>query len=531
MYIVYIKYSNMSAKIYQIKNALLYLVCLLFFLTGCNSKLDYTIETTLNPNQIAPLTAMLNITSEVPCQATIKVLGDIPVEQSFKESSTNLNIPVLGLYANKLNKVEVTLNYDGGKQVEIIEIQTSEVPNFFPEIGINKMEKEKMEPGMHALDIHFANFGKFRSAPIIFDDNGQIRWYLDLSFHKAMVGPFQKIKNGNILVAGRNTIYEFDMIGKLLVMTKINSNYGIHHDVLELPNEDLLICVGKRDGYIEKDGKTILSDNDFMIHFDRRQSKIIKEWDLAKHLDVDRDVAIDKAQRVFGDGDWLHMNSLDFNGRDSTIIVSGRNQGLIKVTWDDKLKWIMAPKQKWGKSGRKGRGYNTKPYLLTAINKEGEPYNKDIQNGITSAKDFDFPWGPHAPYLLPNGNLIVFDNGPFRNYNNETQYSRAVEYQVDEKNKTFKQVWEYGKDRGFNLFSPIVSDVDLLPYTKNILVTSGFISPRNVHRAKIVEVSPENNKEVFEATIFFKNTNRDINNPGWGQADVLYRSERMELKF
>ena len=164
MYIVYIKYSNMRTKIYQIKKILLYLVCLLFFLTGCNSKLDYTIETTLNPNNIAPLTAMLNITSEVPCQATIKVLGDIPVEQSFEESSTNLNIPVLGLYANKLNKVEVTLNYDGGKQVEIIEIQTSEVPNFFPEIGINKLDKEEMEPGMHALDIHFANFGKFRSA-------------------------------------------------------------------------------------------------------------------------------------------------------------------------------------------------------------------------------------------------------------------------------------------------------------------------------------------------------------------------------
>jgi arylsulfate sulfotransferase len=50
-----------------------------------------------------------------------------------------------------------------------------------------------MEPGMHALDIHFANFGKFRSAPIIFDDQGNIRWYLDVSFHGAMVGPFQKI--------------------------------------------------------------------------------------------------------------------------------------------------------------------------------------------------------------------------------------------------------------------------------------------------------------------------------------------------
>ena len=521
----------MHTKIYQIKSALLYLVCLSFFLTSCNSKLDYTIETTLNPNQIAPLTAMLNITSEVPVQASIKVLGDIPVEQSFEESNTSLNIPVLGLYPNKLNKVEVTLNYDGGKQVEMIEIQTSEVPSFFPEIGINKIEKEKMEPGMHALDIHFANFGKFRSVPIIFDDNGQIRWYLDLSFHKAMAGPFQKIKNGNILVAGRNTIYELDMIGKLLNITEINSNYGIHHDVLELPNGDLLLCVGTRDAYIESGGETILSDSDFMIHFDRKQSKVIKEWDLAKHLDVDRRVTINQAQNVFTNGDWLHMNSLEFNERDSTIIVSGRNQGLIKVTWDDKLKWIMSPKKNWGKSGRKGKGYDTKPYLLTAINQEGKPYNKDIQNGVKSAEDFDFPWGPHAPFLMPNGNIVVFDNGPYRNYGNDNKYSRAVEYQVNENNKTFQQVWEYGKARGFDFFSGIVSDVDLLSETKNILVTSGFISPRNVHRAKVVEVSTENNKEVFEATIFFKNTNRDLNKPGWGQSDVLYRSERMELKF
>jgi len=224
------------------------------------------------------------------------------------------------------------------------------------------------------------------------------------------------------------------------------------------------------------------------------------------------------------------MNSFEFDGRDSTIIVSGRNQGLIKVTWDDKLKWIMSPKQKWGKSGRKGKGYDTKPYLLTAINKEGSPYNKDVQKGIKSAEDFDFPWGPHAPYLMPNGNIIVFDNGSFRNYSNENKYSRAVEYKVNDNDKTFEQVWEYGKSRGVELFSTIVSDVDLLPKTKNILMTSGFLSPKNVHRAKIVEVSPEDNKEVFEATIFFKNINRDINKPGWGQSDILYRSERMELK-
>jgi len=515
----------MYTKISLIKRTVFSLLCFSFFLTGCNkSGLDYTIETVLNPNKISPLTAILNITSDIPCKATVKVLGDISVEQSFEESSTNLNVPVLGLYPNKLNQVEITLDYEGGQKIDVIEIQTSEIPNYFPDIEVNKLEKDKMESGMHALDIHFANFGKFRSAPIIFDDNGNIRWYLDLSFHGAMVGPFQKIKNGNILVSGRRTIYEFDMMGKLLVMIKIDNNYGIHHDILELPNEDLLLCVGKRDAYMEKDGKSVLSDNDFIIHFDRKKSKILKEWDLAKHLDVNRDDL-----NFFRDGDWFHMNALEFDKRDSTIIVSGRNQGLVKITWDDKLKWIMSPKQNWGKSGRKGKGYDTKPYLLTALNKEGKPYNKDVQNGIKSAGDFDFPWGPHAPSLLPNGNIIVFDNGPFRNYNNENNYSRAVEYEVNEIDKTFKQVWEYGKSRGVELFSTIVSDVDFLPTTKNILMTSGFISPKNVHKAKIVEISPKDNKEVFEATIFLKNTNRG-NKPGWGQTDVLYRSERMELK-
>ena len=515
----------MLTKISSLNNTIFTFILLSLFLIGCNSSdLEYIVKTTLNPNKISPLTATLDIKTDVPCSIRVKVLGDVPLEQSIQGLKTEAKVSVLGLYPNTLNKVEVTLDYEGGQEVDIIEIQTAEIPDFFPSIRVNKLEKDKMEPGMHAMDIHFANFGKFRSAPIIFDDFGNIRWYLDLSFHGAMVGPFQKIKNGNILVAGRRTIYEFDMMGKQLDKTLIDNNYGIHHDVFELPNGDLLLCVGTRDAYIEIDGETILSDSDFMIHYDRKQSKIVKKWDLAKHLDVSRDDL-----NFFRGGDWLHMNALEFDPRDSTIIVSGRNQGLIKVTWDDKLKWIMSPKQHWGKSGRKGKGYETKPYLLTAVNANDVPFAKDIQTGHKSAKDFDFPWGPHAPYLLPNGNIVVFDNGPFRNYNNENNYSRAVEYKIDEKKKTFKQVWQYGKERGVELFSSIVSDVDYLPKTKNILMTSGFVSPNNVHRAKIVEVSPEDNSEVFEATLFFKSTNKGKKR-GWGQTDILYRSERMHLQ-
>lgn len=502
-----------------------YILVLTILISSCTGGLDYSIKTDLNPNKISPLTAMLNIESNKPCRATVKVLGDIPIERSYEQENTSLSIPVLGLYPDRLNKVEVTLEYEGGQKKEILDIQTAALPNYFPHIRIMTLDKERMEPGMHALDIHFANFGKFRSAPIMFDDRGDVRWFLDLSFHGKMVGPFQMLKNGNIIAPGRNDIYEIDMMGKIVDQGKIESNYGIHHDILELPNGDLLICVGTRDAYILKDGKEVLSDSDFIVHYDRKESKVIKEWDVAEHLDVDRDEL-----NFFRNGDWFHMNAIDFDTRDSTIVVSGRNQGLVKISWDNKLKWIMSPKQNWGRSGRKGKGYQLKPYLLTAVDANGKPYQRNVQMGTKSAADFDFPWGPHAPLILPNGNILVFDNGSSRNYNNDNNYSRAVEYKINEENKTLQQVWEYGKGRGEKLFSRIVSDVDYLPNTKNILMTSGFINPRNIHQARVVEVSQEDDKEVFEAAIFFKNTNK-LPKPGWGSRDILYRSERMELKM
>ena len=164
-------------------------------------------------------------------------VDDLAVIESIENFKTATTVSVLGLYPNKLNKVEVTLDFDGGQQVDIIEIQTQELPDYFPSVKVDKLEKESMEPGMHALDIHFANFGKFRSAPIIFDDQGNIRWYLDFSFHGAMLGPFQKIKNGNILVTGRRTIYEFDMMGKQIDKTLIDNNYETLSKLAECKNE------------------------------------------------------------------------------------------------------------------------------------------------------------------------------------------------------------------------------------------------------------------------------------------------------
>jgi hypothetical protein len=46
---------------------------------------------------------------------------------------------------------------------------------------------------------------------------------------------------------------------------------------------------------------------------------------------------------------------------------------------------------------------------------------------------------PHSPTLLPNGNLLLFDNG----FKKNPQYSRVVEYALDQAAKTATMVWEY----------------------------------------------------------------------------------------
>jgi len=66
-------------------------ILMVLILGSCDKGgLDYTLETKLNPNNISPLTAQLNIQSKQACRATVEVLGANPVEQTFEESSQRI---------------------------------------------------------------------------------------------------------------------------------------------------------------------------------------------------------------------------------------------------------------------------------------------------------------------------------------------------------------------------------------------------------------------------------------------------------
>ena len=210
-------------------------------------------------------------------------------------------------------------------------------------------------------------------------------------------------------------------------------------------------------------------------------------------------------------------------------MISGRNQGVVKVNRQNELIWILAPHKGWGKAGINGDGIETSDYLLTAVDVNGNPYPQNVQDGLADAPDFDWTWVQHACMLLPNGNLFVYDNGFNRHFTGAQSFSRAVEYRINEDDMTVQQVWQYGKSRGIDIFSRIISDVDLLPNGNRIMHSGIVYNSGTDPRSTIMEVTYPDKMVVWEAVLHHKNYFCG-GTFSWGDFDITYRSERVDLE-
>ena len=70
--------------------------------------------------------------------------------------------------------------------------------------------------------------------------------------------------------------------------------------------------------------------------------------------------------------------------------------------------------------------------------------------------------------MLPNGNVLVFDNGSHR-LHHPLPFSRVIE--IDRQSNQI--VWEYQDNPSYNFFSPYISGARRLP-NGNTLITEGM---------------------------------------------------------
>jgi arylsulfate sulfotransferase len=482
----------------------------------------------VNPYQRVPLGGQLTFRTDEECKVEIDVLGKNPIKKEFPEYLTRHTIPILGLYADTINTVLIKLTTKSGQiYTGEVRMETFPLPDFFPTIEISKVDRSQMEPGMHLIEMLISNFGKFHSYTIIFDDNGDIRWYMDLSSMGQITYSALRIRSGNWLYLNWIDLYEFSDLGEEIRKDQM-WNYAGNHTIIELDNGNLLMGGSQKDATVIKDGKPIVTRFDFVVEWSRKENRGIKGWDMGQVLDIDRSVYPEDYSLDFK-SDWFHINGVALSKSDNSILASGRNQGILKIDQENQLRWIFAPKKDWGKAGRDRNGLNTSDYLLTAVDSTGNPFPDEVQRGEVGTDEFEWSTGQHAVTVLDNGNILLFDNGLSRNFQQTPTYSRAVEYHIDEENRTAQQVWQYGKSKGLEMFSPITSDVDVLPTTDNRLITAGNIrlGGQRPH-AKLIEITYPDNKEVFESRIYFK----DAKGTGamlWAQFDLVFRGERYPL--
>jgi arylsulfate sulfotransferase len=474
---------------------------------------------TLNPTGNAPLSALVHFTSPISGYTQVVVAGKhgatSNVTQSFTDAGTAHSIPILGLYANYKNTVYVYII--GSNQdtiVSTLSIYTGALPVNVPNyIHTDFSDLTNMESGFNLVS-SFSGYPNPPQVPYMVDSFGDIRWYLDFTNNPTLNQLFydcgiERLQDGNYRFADQHTdqIYEIDVMGKIINTWSLGT-YIFHHDIYEKPNGNFLVTVSNPQSVNTQGVQTI---EDYIIEIDRSSKAIISTWDLKQSLNEYR-TTLDNDPT-----DWIHCNGVLYDASDNTIIVSGRVQGVVKLDYSNQVKWIMGPHLGWGVNGR---GQNLNQYLLTPLDANGNAItDTTVVNGYANATDFEWNWYQHSPRLNPNGDLMVFDNGQTRNYNsNLPNYSRAVEFKINETNMTVQQVWAYGKNNGASTFSPIVSSVQFYADKNHVLFSPGYeVGNATGNGGKIVEVDYATQQVVFQMSISSAN--------GWG----FHRVFRMPL--
>ena len=448
-------------------------------------------------NPFSPLTVNILLETSVATKISMRVVGkheaESDVVKDFDDVNTSHDIPVLGLYADYDNTVELTFKDAGGLVLgsKSYTIKTSALPSAtFPAITIDSKNTALMAPGMTLVSYFGYKDNPSPESPFIFDAFGDIRWYLDFKTSAVLNKLFfddgmERLQNGNLYFGdiSSNAIYEMDLQGNI-IDTWTLPGYQFHHNVQEKPNGNFLVTVNKQ-------GSSTIEDH--IIEIDRNTKEIIRTWDLNQSLQHSRQtLATDTV-------DWIHVNAVIYDASDNTIIISGRTQALVKLDENNNVVWIMGCHKGWGAAGN---GTNLNNFLLQPLDKNDQPIlDNNVLKGNTNNPDFEWNWYQHAPLLMPNGNVMLFDNGgDDRNFSGSGEYSRAVEYEINAANKTVKQIWEYGKNMGAATFSHIVSDVDFLTGDNHVIFSPGAVN-NTTNYGKVVEVDYATQNILFEATL------------------------------
>lgn len=414
---------------------------------------NYTIEEPLvkyNAYFVNPLSAVVLFKTEKPVAVTVRVLGktkEATIAHTFPKATTHI-LPILGLYSDYENTVEIEA-YRGHKTT--LKIAVPDVFNGEKVIDYMKTTPEYLKDDM----IFVSPAGVDLSTA--FDFAGDPRWHLSIT----CVFDLKRLRNGNLIIGTDRVIrmpyymsgcYEMSLVGKIYKEFRVPGGY--HHDEFELPNGNILVCTE------DLRSETV---EDMCVEIDRTTGEVVKTWDYKDFLDP----AKVSRSGSWWEEDWFHNNAVWYDENTNSMTFSGRHiDSMVNIDYDTgKLNWIIGDPEMWPEEYQK---YFFKP----------------VGDG-----EFDWQYEQHANVILPNGDVMCFDNGHFRSKNpanrilNKDNFSRGVRYKINTDDMTIQQVWQYGKERGEEFYSQYICNVEFYK-EGHYMVHSGGIQYYGEHASE-----------------------------------------------
>jgi hypothetical protein len=389
---------------------------------------------------------------------------------------------------------------------------TDPLPEELQSLEINLIKGQTSHP-LTVFDQGSSDFNGFVAI-----EEGEVVWYFK-NPDGASIGDFDQLPSGDFIFDGNpiQTNREIRMFNALgleseyspsPILCELNElEGGSHHEMI--PHNGKVIYLGRE---IRKDSNDVSQIGDTIRQWDPATGVDVPLWSLFDYFypEVDKSdlwrvppmLSMPDCFPSEMNNNWTHANSLAI-GTQGNLIMSVRYfDGIISIEAEDEedadgdlvlggLQWVLA-----------ARVYN--PLPSAPENTPGEP-----------CKFFEIPdpedrfYRQHSATQLPNGNILLFDNGYGRPEVEGGHYSRALELELDWSTCEARAVWSYPPEPDPSLFAWATSNTVRLENGNTFIHfgTDGGPPPLVNDTFRIVEVK---GKKKIIAQIEIRDTDKLI---------------------
>jgi hypothetical protein len=340
-----------------------------------------------------------------------------------------IDVPVFGLYPGYLNNVDLTVNrLDNTSQTTPLTMQTDDFISDYKMTGI-EIKTPYVSPQVSYLLIDSTP-----TAPIILDIDGEVRWQSTVAGESVLPVYF----DGSGFIEGESNgskVFRIDLSGKVSQTSDLSDlrYHDFHHDI-ETSKQGLLATVDFQDA---SNPAAVINKPESVLIEMTPLGSILNSWDFNDILGMQiASQGEDPSTLVQNNVDWFHMNSAIYSPQDDSLIVSSRENFVLKVDYSTKkIKWIMGDAAKqWYQS----YPLSLRPLALTITGKA--------------------PIGQHALSIVGDPNHLLLYNNGFGNVSlpyvgDSRTYSAVSLYAIDETQMTANEIWTFDDNQA--LYSPI----------------------------------------------------------------------------